>query len=101
MPLDARIDPMNTSTKTRKETMSPRQRVLKAINHEIPDRVPIDLGGNQTGIHRFAYEELLKHLGIRDDVTIMDAVQQLAAAVRGGAGAIPRRYALRRRRWPG
>ena len=69
---------MNTATQSRKETMSPRERVLKAINHEIPDRVPIDLGGNQTGIHRFAYEALLEHLGIRDDVTIMDAVQQLA-----------------------
>ena len=69
---------MNTATQSHKETMSPRQRVLKAINHEVPDRVPIDLGGNQTGIHRFAYEALLKHLGIRDDVTIMDAVQQLA-----------------------
>lgn len=58
--------------------MSPRERLLKAINHEVPDRVPIDLGGNQTGIHRFAYESLLSHLGIRDDVAIMDAVQQLA-----------------------
>ena len=58
--------------------MSARQRVLKAINHEVPDRVPIDLGGNQTGIHKFAYEALLKHLGIEDEVVIMDAVQQLA-----------------------
>ena len=35
----------------KKETMTPRERVNKALNHEIPDRVPIDLGGNQTGIH--------------------------------------------------
>ena len=69
---------MNTATQVPSETMTSRQRVLKAINHETPDRVPIDLGGNQTGIHSFAYEALLKHLGIRDDVTIMDAVQQLA-----------------------
>jgi len=61
-----------------KETMSPRQRILKALNHEIPDRVPIDLGGFQTGIHRKAYGELLDHLGIEDEVTIMDPVQQLA-----------------------
>ena len=26
--------------------------------------MPIDLGGNQTGIHKFAYQALLKHLGI-------------------------------------
>ncbi len=58
--------------------MSSRQRMLKALNHELPDRVPIDLGGNQTGIHKFAYQALLEHLGIRDEIVIMDAVQQLA-----------------------
>ena len=61
-----------------RETMTSRQRVVKAFNHETPDRVPIDLGGNQTGIHKFAYQALLDHLGIRDELTIMDAVQQLA-----------------------
>jgi len=58
--------------------MTPRERVLAAIRHEIPDRVPIDLGGNQTGIHKDAYEKLLDHLGIDDRIVIMDAVQQLA-----------------------
>jgi len=61
-----------------KETMTSRQRVLKALNHEIPDRVPIDLGGFQTGIHKKAYIELLEHLSIDDDVAILDPVQQLA-----------------------
>lgn len=61
-----------------KETMTSRQRMLAALNHQEPDRVPIDLGGNQTGIHKFAYQALTKHLGIDDPVTIMDAVQQLA-----------------------
>jgi len=61
-----------------KETMTSRQRVLAALNHQEPDRVPIDLGGNQTGIHKFAYQALTRHLGIEDPVTIMDAVQQLA-----------------------
>ncbi|MHC4565327.1 MAG: hypothetical protein ACYTE3_06160 [Planctomycetota bacterium] len=60
------------------ETMTSRQRVRKALNHEIPDRVPIDLGGFQTGIHKKAYAELLAHLGIKDDITILDPVQQLA-----------------------
>lgn len=60
------------------ETMTSRERVLAAIEHRIPDRVPIDLGGNQTGIHKFAYKALLEHLGIEDQTTIMDAVQQLA-----------------------
>jgi uroporphyrinogen decarboxylase len=63
---------------THHETMTSRQRVLKALNHQTPDRVPIDLGGFQTGIHRNAYMQLLDHLGIRDEVTILDPVQQLA-----------------------
>ncbi|MHB8900469.1 MAG: uroporphyrinogen decarboxylase family protein [Thermoguttaceae bacterium] len=60
------------------ETMTSRQRVLAALDHHEPDRVPIDLGGNQTGIHKFAYRALLDHLGIADELTIMDQVQQLA-----------------------
>jgi uroporphyrinogen decarboxylase len=60
-----------------KETMTSRERVVKAINHEIPDRVPMDLGGFQTGIHKNAYKELLKHLNIQDDIKILDAVQQI------------------------
>lgn len=58
--------------------MTSRERLVAALNHIEPDRVPIDLGGNQTGIHKFAYLELLRHLNIRDDMRIMDAVQQLA-----------------------
>jgi len=60
------------------ETMTSRQRLLAALEHREPDRVPIDLGGNQTGIHRLAYEALLEHLGLRESVEIMDPVQQLA-----------------------
>ncbi|MCX7010015.1 MAG: hypothetical protein NTY53_22705, partial [Kiritimatiellaeota bacterium] len=62
----------------KKETMTSRERVLKALNHEVPDRVPLDLGGNQTGIHKNAYRNLVKHLGLVEEVQIMDAVQQLA-----------------------
>jgi uroporphyrinogen decarboxylase len=62
----------------KKEVMTPRERVNRALNFEIPDRVPIDLGGKQTGIHKNAYRALLKELGIADEVVIMDAVQQLA-----------------------
>jgi len=58
--------------------MTSRDRVLKALNHEIPDRVPIDLGGNQTGIHKSAYRNLVRYLGLGEEIRIMDAVQQLA-----------------------
>jgi uroporphyrinogen decarboxylase len=61
-----------------KEAMSSRQRVMKTLNHEIPDRIPIDLGGFQTGIHRIAYEELLGYLGMSGKIKILDPVQQLA-----------------------
>jgi uroporphyrinogen decarboxylase len=66
------------SSKTKRETMTPRQRVRRALNHETADRVPIDLGGNQTGIHKNAYRRLARYLGLPDEIEIMDAVQQLA-----------------------
>jgi uroporphyrinogen decarboxylase len=59
------------------ETMTPRERVNKALNHEEPDRIPIDLGGFQTGIHRKAYESLLEHLGLEESISILDPVQQI------------------------
>ncbi|MGE5608061.1 MAG: uroporphyrinogen decarboxylase family protein [Bacillota bacterium] len=58
--------------------LTSRERVLAALNHRQPDRVPIDLGGNQTGIHKFAYQKLLDLLGLKEDLVIMDLVQQLA-----------------------
>ncbi len=61
-----------------KETMTSRQRVVEALNHHTPDRVPIDLGGFQTGIHKKAYEELIAYLGLKEDIAILDPVQQLA-----------------------
>jgi uroporphyrinogen decarboxylase len=61
-----------------KETMTSRERVLRALNHEAADRVPLDLGGFQTGIHKKAYAELLSYLGIEEEIVTLDPVQQLA-----------------------
>jgi len=61
----------------RKETMSSRGRVLTALNHEEADRVPIDLGGFQTGIHRVAYQQLIDYLGYDEMLEIRDPVQQI------------------------
>ena len=58
--------------------MNSRERVLTALNFQEPDRVPIDLGGFQTGIHRIAYKRLIDYLDIKDEIVILDAVQQLA-----------------------
>ena len=54
------------------------KRLLTALDHRPPDRVPIDLGGNQTGIHKVAYQKLIERLGFREEIVIMDLVQQLA-----------------------
>lgn len=62
-----------------RETMTPRQRVIKTLNHERPDRVPLDLGGFQTGIHKKAYESLLTLLGLQEEIRLLDPVQQLAS----------------------
>jgi uroporphyrinogen decarboxylase len=62
----------------KRETMTSRERVLTTLNHEIPDRVPIDFGGNQTGIHKNAYRNLVGYLGLEEEIRIMDDVQQLA-----------------------
>lgn len=58
--------------------MNSRQRVLHSLNHQIPDRVPIDFGGFLSGIHKKAYLSLLRYLHIEDDLNIFDTIQQLA-----------------------
>ncbi len=61
-----------------KETMTSRQRMQITLNHQTPDRIPIDLGGFQTGIHQKAYRELIAYLGLNEEIVILDPVQQLA-----------------------
>lgn len=60
--------------------MTKRERVLAAIAHREPDRVPIDLGAmRSTGITAIAYSRLKKYLGITGGETyVYDVVQQLA-----------------------
>lgn len=60
--------------------MTSRERVLSAIAHKEPDRVPVDMGATpSSGISAIAYSNLLKHLGRTDlPVQIYDVVQQLA-----------------------
>ncbi len=57
--------------------MNSRERLLRALGHQTPDRVPIDLGGFQTGIHRDAYKDLIDHLGFHEEIIILDPVQQI------------------------
>jgi uroporphyrinogen decarboxylase len=55
-----------------------RERVLAALAHREPDRVPIDLGSTYvTTIAVRKYEELKQHLGIEAETQIMDRMQQV------------------------
>jgi len=62
------------------ETMTSRERVIKAINLEPTDRIPIDLGSHMsTGISMFAYWNLRQYLGLdTENIYIPDMVQGLA-----------------------
>lgn len=57
-----------------------RERVLMAVNHREPDRVPIDLGGHRSSsIMAIAYHKLKRSLGITSgDIYVYDMIQQLA-----------------------
>src|SRR6056297_432126 len=63
-----------------KKRMTSRERVLAAINHQTPDRVPLDLGSTpSSGISAIAYSNLIKHLDKSTlPVAVYDVVQQLA-----------------------
>ncbi len=60
--------------------MTPRQRVLAALNHQQPDRAPIDFGGHRSsGIAAIAYRKLRQALGLPErTIRVYDPVQQLA-----------------------
>jgi uroporphyrinogen decarboxylase len=60
-----------------------RQRVLDAIEHRQPDRVPVDLGGTrQSGIAASTYHQLKQRLGIATPTRVYDVYQMLAEVER-------------------
>jgi uroporphyrinogen decarboxylase len=60
--------------------MTSRERVIAALDHREPDRVPIDFGGHRSsGISAIAYAKLKNALGIKTgDIYVYDMIQQLA-----------------------
>jgi uroporphyrinogen decarboxylase len=60
--------------------MTPRERVLCALNHHQPDRVPIDFSGHRSsGIAAIAYAKLRDALGLpKRPIRVYDPIQQLA-----------------------
>ena len=59
--------------------MNSRERILKTLNHEEPDRVPFDLAGSTwTGITNTAYQNLRAHLGLDPlEPEWSDVIQQI------------------------
>ena len=61
--------------------MNSRQRLIAAVNHRQPDRIPVDLGGTSvTGISAIAYNKLVMHLAKGKPGRVDDTVQQTAYA---------------------
>ena len=60
--------------------MKSRERVIAALNHEQPDRAPVDLSGHRSsGISAVAYGKLREYLGLAArPIRVYDPVQQLA-----------------------
>lgn len=53
--------------------MKPRERIALAVNHQVPDRVPIDLGGlKASGIAVSAYDKVKRKLGIQTPTKVLD-----------------------------
>lgn len=60
--------------------MDSRERVVKTLKHEEPDRVPLDLGGTESsGMTGIAYHRLRSSLGLpAGKAKIFDPIQQVA-----------------------
>ena len=60
--------------------MTSRERILTALSHREPDRIPVDLSGHRSsGIAAIAYARLRDHLGFpKRPIRVYDPVQQLA-----------------------
>lgn len=60
-------------------TWTHRERILAALNHEEPDRVPIDFGGAEfTTITLSGYERLKKYLGVTTPTDAMSIIHSVA-----------------------
>ncbi|GAK58661.1 uroporphyrinogen-III decarboxylase [Candidatus Vecturithrix granuli] len=61
-------------------TTTSRQRVLDALNHVQPDKIPVDFSGHRSsGINPETYRKLRQYLGLpQRPIKVYDMVQQLA-----------------------
>ncbi|MDH3581179.1 MAG: uroporphyrinogen decarboxylase family protein [Hyphomicrobiales bacterium] len=60
-------------------TWTHRERIMAALNHEEPDRVPIDFGGAEfTTITLAGYEKLKKYMGVDTPTDVMSIIHTCA-----------------------
>jgi len=60
--------------------MKSRERVIAAVNHQVADRVPIDLGATKaSGIAAIAYDRVKRALGIQTPTKVVDPRFMIAA----------------------
>jgi uroporphyrinogen-III decarboxylase len=93
------------------KTMSSRERVLTTLNHQEPDRVPLDMGATiMSGIMAHALDRLRKHLGLSQrPVKVYEVFQMLGevemdVVERLGIDVLPveppvQFFGLRREKW--
>lgn len=58
--------------------MTSRERFIRTLSHQEPDRIPVDNNGIVSSIHEVAYKNLLNFLGLKGEIVILDPVQRLA-----------------------
>jgi uroporphyrinogen decarboxylase len=59
--------------------MNSRERVLTALEHKEPDRIPFDVGGANTTIHVKAYRALRDYLGLpKEEIQLLHQAGQIA-----------------------
>lgn len=60
--------------------MKPRERLMTAVNHSEPDKIPVDFSGHlSSGISAVAYARLKDYLDIEGgDIFVHDIIQQIA-----------------------
>ena len=59
--------------------MTSRERVRAALAHQVPDRIPLDLGATESsGMTGIAYNRLKPHLGLATPTRVVEPFQQVA-----------------------
>ena len=57
--------------------LTSRERVLRTLQHKVPDRVPVDVGGGLCSISKFSYGPLLEKLGWQEDFSVGGLLTQV------------------------